>query len=178
MADVTQILAAVESGDPRAADELLPLVYAELRTLAAAQMAREKAGQTLQATALVHEAYLRLVGGETHAMLAGAAGGWVQDVQFGGGVVGLSGLTKVLVGFGVGLSASRFQLTEPMARVMVLFGATLVDALIFERLAAAFDVRIQTLSLAGALTRAALNAALGGVLFFYVDRRLSRRRHA
>jgi len=121
--------------------------------------------------------YCGLVGGETHAMLAGAAGGWVQDVQFGGGVVGLSGLTKVLVGFGVGLSGSRFQLTEPMARVMVLFAATLVDAIIFERLAAAFDVRIQTLSLAGALTRAALNAALGGVLFVYVDRRLARRRH-
>jgi RNA polymerase sigma factor (TIGR02999 family) len=65
MADVTQILAAVEAGDPRAAGELLPLVYDELRRLAAARMAEEKPGQTLQATALVHEAYLRLVGGET-----------------------------------------------------------------------------------------------------------------
>jgi rod shape-determining protein MreD len=121
--------------------------------------------------------YCGLVGGETHAMLAGAAGGWVQDVQFGGGVVGLSGLTKVLVGFGVGLSGTRFHLTEPGARVLVLFAATLVDALIFERLASAFDVRIETLSLAGLLTRATLNAALGGVLFFYVDRHLARRRH-
>ena len=66
MADVTQILTAIEQGDPRAAAELLPLVYEELRTLAAAQMAREKPGQTLQATSLVHEAYLRLVGGESH----------------------------------------------------------------------------------------------------------------
>jgi len=66
MADVTQILAAIEAGDPRAAEELLPLVYDELRKLAAAQMAREKPGQTLQATSLVHEAYLRLVGGESH----------------------------------------------------------------------------------------------------------------
>lgn len=121
--------------------------------------------------------YCGLVGGETHAMLAGAAGGWVQDVQFGGGVVGLSGLTKVLVGFGVGLSSSRFHLTEPGARVLVLFVATLVDALIFERLASAFDLRIETLSLAGLLTRATLNAALGGVLFFYVDRHLARPRH-
>lgn len=121
--------------------------------------------------------YCGLMGGETHAMLAGAAGGWVQDVQFGGGVVGLSGLTKVLVGFGVGLSGTRFQLTEPGARVMVLFAATLLDALIFERLASAFEVRIQTLSLAALLTRAALNAALGGVLFFYVDRHIARRRH-
>jgi RNA polymerase sigma factor (TIGR02999 family) len=66
MADVTQILAAIEAGDPRAGAELLPLVYEELRKLAAAQMAREKPGQTLQATSLVHEAYLRLVGGEPH----------------------------------------------------------------------------------------------------------------
>jgi rod shape-determining protein MreD len=120
--------------------------------------------------------YCGLVGGETHAMLAGAAGGWVQDVQFGGGVVGLSGLTKVLVGFGVGLSGTRFHLTEPGARVLVLFGATLVDALVFERLASAFDVRIETLSLGGLLTRATLNAALGGVVFFYVDRYLARRK--
>lgn len=67
MADVTQILAAIEAGDPHAAEQLLPLVYDELRRLAAAQMAREKPGQTIQATALVHEAYLRLVGGEPHA---------------------------------------------------------------------------------------------------------------
>lgn len=64
MADVTQILAAIERGDPKAADELLPLVYTELRKLAAARLAAEAPGQTLQATALVHEAYLRLVGDE------------------------------------------------------------------------------------------------------------------
>ena len=64
MADVTQLLAAAEAGDPHAADQLLPLVYDELRKLAAARMAAEKPGQTLQATALVHEAYLRLVGGQ------------------------------------------------------------------------------------------------------------------
>jgi RNA polymerase sigma factor (TIGR02999 family) len=62
MSDVTHILAAIEQGDPHAAAQLLPLVYGELRRLAAAQMAREKPGQTLNATALVHEAYLRLVG--------------------------------------------------------------------------------------------------------------------
>src|SRR5262245_9085766 len=62
MTDVTHILAAIEQGDPHAAAQLLPLVYDELRRLAAAQMAREKPGQTLDATALVHEAYLRLVG--------------------------------------------------------------------------------------------------------------------
>ena len=62
MADVTQILAAIETGDSRAAGELLPMVYDELRKLAAARLAEEKPGQTLQSTALVHEAYLRLVG--------------------------------------------------------------------------------------------------------------------
>jgi RNA polymerase sigma factor (TIGR02999 family) len=61
MADVTQILSQIESGDAKAASELLPLVYEELRRLAAARLAEEKPGQTLQATALVHEAYLRLV---------------------------------------------------------------------------------------------------------------------
>ncbi len=61
MTDVTQILSAIEQGDTQAAERLLPLVYDELRKLAAARMAQEKPGQTLQATALVHEAYLRLV---------------------------------------------------------------------------------------------------------------------
>jgi RNA polymerase sigma factor (TIGR02999 family) len=62
MADVTGLLHAAASGDPKAAADLLPLVYDELRKLAAARMAREKPGQTIQATALVHDAYLRLVG--------------------------------------------------------------------------------------------------------------------
>jgi DNA-directed RNA polymerase specialized sigma24 family protein len=62
MSDVTRVLAQIESGDQQAASQLLPLVYDELRKLAAAKIAQEKPGQTLQATALVHEAYLRLVG--------------------------------------------------------------------------------------------------------------------
>src|SRR5438094_10106293 len=61
MSDVTHILSAIEQGDPHAADQLLPLVYDELRKLAAQRLAQEKPGQTLQATALVHEAYVRLV---------------------------------------------------------------------------------------------------------------------
>src|SRR5947207_4849569 len=62
MSDVTRILSQIESGDPQVAEQLLPLVYDELRKLAAAKLNQEKPGQTLQATALVHEAYLRLVG--------------------------------------------------------------------------------------------------------------------
>jgi RNA polymerase sigma factor (TIGR02999 family) len=64
MSEVTRILLAIEQGDPHAASQLLPLVYGELRRLAARRLAQEKPGQTLQATALVHEAYLRLVGAE------------------------------------------------------------------------------------------------------------------
>jgi RNA polymerase sigma factor (TIGR02999 family) len=70
MSDVTRLLSAIERGDPRAAERLLPLVYDELRHLAARRLAREAPGQTLQATALVHEAFLRLVGG------AGGDPGW------------------------------------------------------------------------------------------------------
>ena len=79
MSDVTQILNAIEKGDSKAADELLPLVYEELRLLAAQKMSQERPGQTLQATALVHEAYIRLIGseeqnwqGKTHFFAAAA----------------------------------------------------------------------------------------------------------
>jgi RNA polymerase sigma factor (TIGR02999 family) len=64
MSEVTRILSAIDQGDPHAADQLLPLVYEELRRLAAQKLAQEKPGQTLQATALVHEAYVRLVGAD------------------------------------------------------------------------------------------------------------------
>jgi RNA polymerase sigma factor (TIGR02999 family) len=64
MSDVTRILSAIEEGDPRASEQLLPLVYEELRRLAVQKMAQEAPGRTLQATALVHEAYLRLVDGD------------------------------------------------------------------------------------------------------------------
>src|SRR6516225_3026360 len=63
MNEVTRILSGIEQGDPHAAEQLLPLLYQELRRLAAQKLARDKPGQTLQATALVHEAYLRLVDG-------------------------------------------------------------------------------------------------------------------
>jgi hypothetical protein len=63
MSNISRVLSAIEQGDPKAASDLLPLVYDELRKLAAARLAEEKPGQTLQSTALVHEAYIRLVGG-------------------------------------------------------------------------------------------------------------------
>src|SRR4051794_25981669 len=77
MSAVTRILSAIEQGDPQAADQLLPLVYDELRKLAALKLAQEKPGQTLQATALVHEAYLQLVGdGKQDEGTAERAGEW------------------------------------------------------------------------------------------------------
>jgi len=69
MSEVTRILSAIEQGDKKAAEQLLPLVYYELRRLAAQRLAQEKPGQTLQATALVHEAFLRLVGDDGGASL-------------------------------------------------------------------------------------------------------------
>jgi len=76
MSDVTRILSQIERGDPAAAEQLLPLVYDELRKLAAVKLAQEKPGQTLQATALVHEAYLRLVG---PGVAGTAAERWSQE---------------------------------------------------------------------------------------------------
>jgi RNA polymerase sigma factor (TIGR02999 family) len=70
MSEVTRILSAIEEGDPRAAEQLLPLVYEELRKLAAQKLASEKPGQTLEATALVHEAYMRLLGSQGAAAQA------------------------------------------------------------------------------------------------------------
>jgi len=118
--------------------------------------------------------YCGLTGGETHGMLAGAAAGWVQDVHFGGRILGLSGLTKVLVGFGIGVGSTRFHLGEPAARLLVLIAATVVDAVLFSQLAQVFDVQAYELSPVGLLVRAAVNGAVGMVVFETVDRQMRR----
>ena len=115
--------------------------------------------------------YCGLKGGETHGMLAGVVAGWMQDVHFGGRVLGLAGLTKTLVGFGVGLAGTRFQLTEAGARLLVLLLAVLIDAAIMRQLAAAFDVASGTLTLPALALRAAINAGIGMPLFALVERR-------
>jgi hypothetical protein len=85
MSEVTRILEAIERGDPQATDKLLPLVYDELRRLAAQRLSHEKPGQTLQATALVHEAYIRsLTKGVCHAMVGNIGGGGSSDLADGG----------------------------------------------------------------------------------------------
>jgi RNA polymerase sigma factor (TIGR02999 family) len=82
MNDMSEMLSAVERGDPRAAEQLLPLVYAELRWLAARRLARERPGQTLEPTALVHEAYLRLLGNGPQAAEGNAASAWQGRKHF------------------------------------------------------------------------------------------------
>lgn len=119
--------------------------------------------------------YCALVGGETNGMLAGAAAGWVQDALFGGRVLGLSGLSKLVVAFGVGLAAGRFLIAGAPARALVLLLATVADALLVQWLASVFSVQVTVLSPLALLSRATLNALVGGLAFALVDRRLAAR---
>jgi rod shape-determining protein MreD len=118
--------------------------------------------------------YCALVGGEVHGMLAGAAAGWVQDVHFGGTVLGFAPLSKILVGFAVGLAASRFLLTGPGPRTLTLLLAALADALLFAWLAWVFDVKTAVVTPLALASRATVNAAVGVILYELVDRRLRR----
>lgn len=118
--------------------------------------------------------YCGLIGGETHGMLAGGAAGWIQDIEFGGTVTGLSALTKIVLGFAVGMTATRFLLATAGARVLVLFASTLLDALVFERLALVFEVPAAELSAGSLLSRAALNALVGGLAFHALEMRFRR----
>ena len=119
--------------------------------------------------------YCALAGGETHGMLAGAAAGWVQDVLFGGRVLGLSPLSKLVVGFGVGLGAGRFLIASAAARALVVLLATVADALLVQWLASVFSIPTTGLSPLGLVSRATLNALVGGLLFALLDRRLGSR---
>jgi rod shape-determining protein MreD len=118
--------------------------------------------------------YCGLVFGETHGMLAGTAAGWIQDLQFGGAVSGLQPLTKMLVGFAVGVAATRFLIAAATTRFLVVFAATLLDALAFERFALVFDVPTSQVSASSLVARAVLNALAGSLLFQAVDARLRR----
>jgi rod shape-determining protein MreD len=119
--------------------------------------------------------YCALAGGETYGMLAGATAGWVQDALFGGRVLGLSGLSKLVVAFGVGLAAGRFLIAGAPARALVVLLATIVDALLVQWLASVFSVQTTGLSPLALLSRATLNALVGGLLYALVDRRLASR---
>ena len=118
--------------------------------------------------------YCALTQGETHGMLAGLAAGWMEDIQFGGRLLGLTGLTNVLLGFAVGVAGSRFLLGGPASRILVLVGATLAQALLLERSASIFDVHVQVLSWTGLLLRSLANAVVGTVAFEFADVRVKR----
>ncbi len=119
--------------------------------------------------------YCALAGGETNGMLAGAAAGCVQDALFGGRVLGISGLSKLVVAFGVGLAAGRFLIAGAAARTLVVLLATVADALLVQWLASVFSIQATGLTPLALLSRATLNALVGGLLFALVDRRLASR---
>jgi rod shape-determining protein MreD len=118
--------------------------------------------------------YGGLRGGETQGMLTGLAAGWIQDIQFAGSVLGISPLSKLVVGFAVGLAGTRFMLVGLGARTLVLLAASVADALLFQWLASAFDVRMLELSPIGLLWRATVSAGLGVGVFELLDRRVPR----
>ena len=118
--------------------------------------------------------YCALTGGETHGMLAGMAAGWVQDVHFGGEVLGLSALSKLLVGFAVGAAGSHLLITSTSARALVLLLATVADAILVLWLASVFTIGVPPMSPVTLASRASLTAVVGGVLFALIDRRLQR----
>jgi len=118
--------------------------------------------------------YCGLAWGETPALLVGAIAGWIQDIQFGGSVLGLSALSLLLIGFAVAASASRLLLVGPTARMLVLFTATLADALIFRWLGAIFDLSLEATHGFDLLLRAAANALLGAAILEVIERRTRR----
>ena len=118
--------------------------------------------------------YCALAGNEASGMLAGSAAGWVQDVLFGGRVLGLSALSKLLVGYAVGLVAGRFLIATTAAQALVVLLATVADALLVQWLASVFSVEATGLSALTLASRATLNALAGGLLFALVDRRRER----
>ena len=115
--------------------------------------------------------YCALSFGETHSMLAGAAAGWVQDAMFGGRVLGLSALSKLVVGFSVGLAAGRFLIATTAARTLVVLLATVADALLVQWLASVFGVDLRGLPPLALAARGTLSALVGGLLYALVDRR-------
>jgi rod shape-determining protein MreD len=115
--------------------------------------------------------YCALSGGELHGMLAGTAAGWVEDVLFGGRVLGLTPLSKLLVGFAVGLAGRRFLISNTVARATTVFLATLADGLLVPWLASVFLLDVLPLGALALAGRAALNALVGGALYALVERR-------
>lgn len=113
-----------------------------------------------------------LARGEVWGMCAGAVAGWVLDAHFGGVVLGLAGLSRMLVGFLVGFASARLLLLGPGSRLAVLAAATVLDARGLEWLAASFGVEVPTLGALPLGLRALFNAVLGALLYGALERRL------
>lgn len=120
--------------------------------------------------------YCALFGGETYGMLSGAFAGWVQDALFGGRVLGLSALAKLLLGFVVGLAGARFMISGTAARALTVFLATIAEGLLVPWLASVFTIEAVSPGPIVLLARATVNAVLAGALFALVERRLQRDR--
>ena len=118
--------------------------------------------------------YCALRGGEGQGLLAGVAAGWVQDLLFGGPILGLSALAKLLVGFVVGAAGSHFLISGASPRALVLLLATAADALLVQWLASVFGIEAAPMSPVTLASRATLTAVVGGVLYAGIDRRLQR----
>jgi rod shape-determining protein MreD len=118
--------------------------------------------------------YAALVGGETRGMLAGAAAGWVQDVVFGGRILGLSALSKLVVGYAVGMAGGRFLIATPGARALVVLAASVADGILVPWLASIFQLEVTPVGVLAFVGRACANALVGGLLFAAVERRLQR----
>lgn len=116
--------------------------------------------------------YCALSGGEIHGMLAGMAAGWVQDIHFGGEVLGLSALSKLLVGFAVGAAGAHLLITTTSARALVLLLATVADAVLVMWLASVFAIGASPMDPVTLASRATLTAVVGGILYALIDRRL------
>jgi rod shape-determining protein MreD len=115
--------------------------------------------------------YCAIVGGETHGMLAGAAAGWVQDAHFGGRILGIGAIAKLVVGFGVGYFAGRLLLGGTGVRALVILLASTADALLVQWLASVFDIEVTLPGPLALAARAAANAVVGGLFFALLERR-------
>jgi len=120
--------------------------------------------------------YAALAGGEIRGMLAGAAAGWVQDVLFGGRVLGLSALSKLVIGYAAGAAGRRFLVTTSGARALAVLAAAMADGILVPWLASVFAIEVTPVGPLVFVGRACTNALLGGLLFATVERRLQGRR--
>jgi rod shape-determining protein MreD len=122
-------------------------------------------------------AYVSLTRGESNGMLVGAASGWVQELLFGGPLLGLLGLTRVVLAFLVGHAGRRFLLSDASAQFTLIFFLALVEGWLLGRFAGVFEVPLMASSLVTQVMRAVLNAVLGAATFGLIERH-SRREEA